>query len=187
MNNFEHISKTGRNNSLTELVRQAKEGRSLDHQRDMINAIAAELNISVMDCAAAIVYLWEQNQAENPDGEKPKVSPAKEPLHQPVRHLVKFVRYRLNVGFKNNVTPEMLKKVLVEESGVDIKNITNIRIQENFTLIDLPDEMPQEIFLHLKTVEINHRQLDIRRIKPRKKKRGNKFGRHAGQKNALLS
>jgi hypothetical protein len=61
---------------------------------------------------------------------------------------------------------------LVEESGVDKNNINNVNIQNLYTLIELPDEMPPDIFQHLKSVEINQHKLDIRRVKVRNKKRG---------------
>ncbi|MGZ4977253.1 MAG: DbpA RNA binding domain-containing protein [Methylobacter sp.] len=93
---------------------------------------------------------------------------------------IKMIRYRLDVGSKHKVTSEELKKILIEESGVDKNNINNINIQGEYTLVELPDEMPQDIFLHLKSVEIKQRKLDIKRVKARNKKRNNynRRGRH---------
>ncbi|TAN67797.1 MAG: hypothetical protein EPN17_10520 [Methylobacter sp.] len=90
---------------------------------------------------------------------------------------IKMVRYRLDVGCKHQVTSEELKKVLIEEAGVDKNNINIINIQGDYTLVELPDEMPQDIFLHLKSVEIKQHKLDIKRVKARNKKRGNNYRR----------
>lgn len=90
---------------------------------------------------------------------------------------IKMVRYRLDVGGKHQVTPEEIKKVLIEESGVDKNNINNLNIHGDYTLVELPDEMPQDIFLHLKSVEVKQHKLDIRRVKARNKKRGNNYRR----------
>lgn len=150
--------------------------KSLDNQRVLINTIAAELEITVLDCAAALVVLHEASLAtispssSQVQGEKQKLD--EKSSNSPLPG-IRLVRYRLDVGSQHKVTLDEIKKILVEESGVDIKNIANVRIQDCYTLIDLPDEMPQEIFHHLKTVEINQQQLDIRRVKPRNKKRGN--------------
>jgi hypothetical protein len=98
---------------------------------------------------------------------------------------IKMVRYRLDIGKEHQLTLDMLKQVLVEESGVDKNNIGNVKIQDFYTLIDLPDEMPLDIFQHLKTVEINQQKLDIRRVKSRNKKRGtghHRRGRQVGNK-----
>lgn len=86
---------------------------------------------------------------------------------------IKMVRYRLDVGRQHQVSAEELKKILIEESGVDKRNINIINIQGDYTLVELPDEMPQDIFLHLKSVEINQHKLDIKRVKARNKKRNN--------------
>ena len=97
--------------------------------------------------------------------------PVSVPL-EPV-NTIKMVRYRLDVGSQHQLNIETLKKVLVEESGVDKNNINNINIRGLYTLIDLPDAMPPDIFQHLKTVEINARPLAIKRVKSRFKKRSN--------------
>lgn len=95
---------------------------------------------------------------------------------------IKMVRYRLDVGSKHQVTSEELKKILIEESGVDKNNINNINIQGDYTLVELPDEMPQDIFLHLKSVEIKQHKLDIKRVKVRNKRRSNNYGRRGRQR-----
>jgi hypothetical protein len=103
-----------------------------------------------------------------------------------VQSNIKMVRYRLCVGSKHHVTSEELRQVLIEESGVDKNNI-NMIIQGEYTLVELPDEMPQDIFMHLKSVEVRQCRLDIKRVKARNKKRGNNHGRrgkqHATQRN----
>jgi hypothetical protein len=181
-----------RNNLLKDQVQQVIATQDLDGQRRLITAIAAELNASVLECAAAIAYLNEKdlstiiqdntfsgntrqtgNESQN-NFEKPITPPD-----------IRRIRYRLDLGTQHQVTLDKIKTVLVEESGVDIKNITNVRIMDCYTLIDLPDEMPQEIFHHLKTVEINGQKLDIRRVKPRNKKRSNR--RHRNNRGPITS
>lgn len=90
---------------------------------------------------------------------------------------IKMLRYRLNVGSKHQINAEELKKVLIEESGVDKNNINIITIQSDYTIVELPDEMPQDIFLHLKSVEIKQHKLDIKRVKAHSKKRSNNRNR----------
>ena len=95
---------------------------------------------------------------------------------------IKMVRYRLGVGCKHQVTSEELKRLLIEESGVDKNNINIVNIQGDYTLIELPDEMPQDIFLHLKLVEIRQYKLDIKRVKTRNNKRGANHRRRGRQR-----
>jgi hypothetical protein len=168
------IDTLSKNEPLKNRLQQIINRENLDSQREFINTLATELDINSLTCAAALVYLTQSIENTSPPalpGDK-KTDP---PL--PVKNIpqsIKMVRYRLNVGSKHHISLEQLKKVLIEESGVDKNNIHNVNIQGLYTLIELPDEMPPDIFQHLKLVEVNQHKLDIRRVKARNnKKRGN--------------
>jgi DbpA RNA binding domain len=161
---------------------------NLDSQRILIETLVSELGTDLLDCASALLYL--QQQKSQPSAISPpeeNISPSQEPrvTAQPG---IKMVRYRLDVGHKHQLTPDELKKVLVEESGVDKNNINNIDIQSLCTFIELPDEMPHDIFLHLKSVTINQQKLDIKRVKNRHpKKRGHNHSRRVRQRKPKTS
>jgi ATP-dependent RNA helicase DeaD len=59
--------------------------------------------------------------------------------------------------------------VLVEESGVDRKRIGKIDIRHNYTLVELPDGMPADIFQLLSDASIADRRLAIKRVKPNRR------------------
>ncbi|MBK8814110.1 MAG: DbpA RNA binding domain-containing protein [Methylococcaceae bacterium] len=160
----------GEKKLLKEQVKKIIISQNLDNQRRLIKAIASELKISVLDCAAAMAVLSEKNLIDK-NASSGIINAVDKPLPTTLQPVIKFIRYRLDVGNQHALNLIELKKILVEESGVDVKNIANVRIQDTYTLIDLPDEMPQEIFHHLKSVELNGRKLDIRRVKPRNKKK----------------
>ena len=154
-------------------LQQILTSENLDTQRELISAITAGLEIDSLTCAAALAFLT-QTIENTPTA---AVLGEKTPGHPlPTKNMplgIKMIRYRLDVGSKHRITLEQLKRVLVEESGVDKNNINNVIIQNLYTLIELPDEMPPDIFQHLKSVEINQHKLDIRRVKARNnKKRG---------------
>ncbi|MDO9104373.1 MAG: DbpA RNA binding domain-containing protein [Methylovulum sp.] len=136
----------------------------LETQRQIIMALAAEFKVDTLSCAAALLYLL-QTAKMPPRTVKPGVAVVEQDSG------IKMVRYRLDVGSQHQVTLEDLTKVLVEESGVDKKNINNVAIRGLYTLIELPDAMPPDIFQHLKTVEINQQKLDIKRVKARANKK----------------
>jgi len=149
-------------------------------QRHVISALAAEMDIDALACAAALLYLAQTDKLPpRPVSVFEQPSPEIEQAGG-----IKMVRYRLDVGSRHQVTLEDIKKVLVEESGVDKNNINNVAIRGLYTLIELPDAMPPDIFQHLKTVEINQQKLDIRRVKPRNsKKRGFPHSRRGSRRN----
>jgi hypothetical protein len=153
---------------------------NLDSQRELICSLATELEIDSLTCAATLVCLVQAIENKSPlVFPENKIADSQLPAKKPPLG-IKMVRYRLDVGSKHRITLEQLKKVLIEESGVDKNNINNVNIQSLYTLIELPDEMPPDIFQHLKSVEINQHKLDIKRVKTRKnKKRGNNHMRRS--------
>ncbi len=168
-------------NRLKNRLQQILTHENLALQRSSIKTIASELNIDSLDCASALLYLLQNVN---------NISLVEQEINSSLLSVtsqsnMKMVRYRLAVGSEHQITLETLKRVLIEESGVDKNNISNVKIQSSYTLIDLPDEMPLDIFQHLKLVEINQQKLDIRRVKARNKKRGNghhRRGRQTGVK-----
>ena len=155
-------------------LQQVLARENLASQRTLITTLADELNTNSLNCAAALLYLLQEANDVIIMPEQ-KTGITINPPH------IKMVRYRLAVGSQHHINAELLKQVLVEESGVDKNNINNINIQDSYTLIDLPDEMPIDIFQHLKLVEINQHKLDIRRVKNRHKNRGNNHFRRGRQ------
>ncbi|WP_394753515.1 DbpA RNA binding domain-containing protein [Crenothrix sp.] len=178
---------------------------NLQDQRTLLATLAAELAVDVLDCGAALLHIMQQDgypsslsSADTPNAMSSTSTRidarvmticiaqpnAQACLAEPVLPFtsvtptIKMLRYRLDIGKKHQLTVKDLKKVLVEESGVDINNINNVMIHGQYTLIELPDEMPQDIFQHLKTVEINQQKLNIKRLKSRTKKQANNRFRH---------
>lgn len=152
-------------------IRENSTSEALNVSRELIQKIAVELNISYLDCAAALALAQTQlatTSSSDANQNKPESGSFKKTHTAGIR----LIRYRLDIGRNHKVNMEVLKKVLVEESGVDVNNIVNLRIEDNFSLVDLPDEMPQEIFHHLKNFEINSQKLAIKRLKFRNKRRG---------------
>jgi hypothetical protein len=148
-------------------IQQILDSENLDTQCALISAIATELGIDNLICAAALVRLLQTIKPAVFLSDQKTEHQSSSKSSQPG---IKMVRYRLDVGSKHQVTLEGLKKLLIDESGVDKNNINNVNIQGLYTLIELPDEMPPDIFQHLKSVEINQHKLDIRRVKTRNKK-----------------
>lgn len=145
-------------------LQQILDNKNLTAQRDLVSVMAAQLNVDIVDYCAALLYLTHAKIM--PQDNKPPVV-----MHNAPE--IKMLRYRLDVGSNHQITPEALKKLLVDESGVDIKLLNYINIQADYSIVELPDAMPADIFQHLKTVEFNQQKLAIKRIKPRNtKKRG---------------
>jgi hypothetical protein len=82
-------------------------------------------------------YINLSKASQSPTG---KQNGDEKPLPNKLTPSIRLVRYRLDVGFQHKVSLDEIKKVLVEESGVDVNNIANVRIQDCYTLIDSSPE-----------------------------------------------
>ncbi len=70
--------------------------------------------------------------------------------------------YRIEVGHEHGVQPGNIVGAIANESGLDSRYIGRLSIRGNYSLIDLPEGMPVEIFEHLKKVWVMQQQLRIR-------------------------
>ena len=80
-------------------------------------------------------------------------------------------RYRIEVGYQNDVKPGNIVGAIANEAGLDSQYIGHIDIQEDHTFVDLPRGMPFEVLLELKKAWVCGKQLDIAPVEqPRAKK-----------------
>ncbi len=93
-------------------------------------------------------------------------------------------RYRIEVGNNNNVKPGNILGAVANEADMDSEYIGSIQIFDNFSTIDLPDEMPDEVFKLLQKTVVNGNRLNIAELTEKNntatvggKKRKRNFGR----------
>jgi len=98
-------------------------------------------------------------------------------------------RFRLAVGHAHQVKPGNIVGAIANEAGIDSQYIGHIEIFDDFTTIDLPADMPRDIFMALKKTWVCGQKLEISRMgeegraaKPRKPAAGRKFDRKGGKK-----
>lgn len=72
--------------------------------------------------------------------------------------------YRLAVGRAHRVKPANIVGALINEAGLDGQLIGHIDIQEDYSLVDLPEGMPRQIFRDLQKVWVAGQQLKISRV-----------------------
>jgi ATP-dependent RNA helicase DeaD len=86
-------------------------------------------------------------------------------------------RFRIEVGRQHNVKPGNIVGAIANEAGLDAKFIGHIDIQDNYSFVDLPKDMPQDVFLDLKKIRVCGQSLNLSRseqegMKPPRKKGG---------------
>ncbi len=80
-------------------------------------------------------------------------------------------RYRIEVGYKHEVKPGNIVGAIANEAGIDSQYIGRINIHDDFSLVDLPEDMPKELFKSLKYVWVSGQQLQISRLSGERKPR----------------
>lgn len=91
-----------------------------------------------------------------------------------------MARFRLEVGRQHGVKPGNIIGCIANEAGLDGEFIQKLNIEDNFSTVDLPADMPKALVNELKGAWVCGQQLKIapvkeggqvakRRLKPRKK------------------
>ncbi len=150
-------------NQLENKLRIIIKDNDLTEFKVLANKIALELDVNSVDCAAALLCLLQDHFKSLHEEQRDNVKQIQASAPRDLRMLW----YRLEVGRKHQVTVDALKRLLVDESGVESCLIGRIDFRDKHTLIQLPSGMPQELLQHLKAVTINQQKLDIKRLKNR--------------------
>ena len=72
--------------------------------------------------------------------------------------------YRIEVGTKHDVTPGSIVGVIAAEASLEAKHIGRIDIFDTYSLLDLPEGMPQHILDNLKNVRLAGQTLRISHV-----------------------
>jgi ATP-dependent RNA helicase DeaD len=77
---------------------------------------------------------------------------------------VKLIRYRVDVGYKDGVKPGNLVGAIANTADLDSEYIGQIEIYNDFSTVDLPDGMPNDVVSLLQNARVSNRPLALRPI-----------------------
>jgi ATP-dependent RNA helicase DeaD len=77
---------------------------------------------------------------------------------------IEMETFRIEVGHAHGVKPGNIVGAIANETGIDGDHIARIKIEENYSTVELPAGMPKELFQELKKVRVVGQQLNISRI-----------------------
>ncbi|SFV88179.1 DEAD-box ATP-dependent RNA helicase CshA [hydrothermal vent metagenome] len=101
---------------------------------------------------------------------------------------IPMLRYRVDVGNSNSVKPGNILGAVANEADIDSEFIGSIQIFDNFSTVDLPDEMPKEVLDMLQKTVVCGKRLNMSALTDKNNKAtvgganadsgdGRKFGR----------
>jgi ATP-dependent RNA helicase DeaD len=156
-------------------ITDALESEDLGFFEDLIEGYQSEHNIGLAEIAAALAYLVQR--------ERPLVPEQREELPpEPERRTAKgrpggrearagpprarppeagMKRYRIEVGRDHGVEPKHIVGAIANEAGIESRYIGQIRLYDDYSMVDLPEGLPKEVLAHLKKVWVCGRQLRI--------------------------
>jgi ATP-dependent RNA helicase DeaD len=72
--------------------------------------------------------------------------------------------FRLEVGHRHGVMPGNIVGAIANEAGIDSRDIGRIQIHDDYSTVDLPIGMPNDMLSHLKRIWVGGQQLQISRL-----------------------
>ena len=149
---------------------QSLEVKDLDRFKKLLHTLCENNNISISDVAAGLASQLQQDRPlfpnmtpidskfnekktyekdirSNPQGitrrsESSKKKKSNDDLDMDT--------YRIEAGKNHGVMPKDIVGAIASESGIDGKNIGRIALYDEYSTVDLPKGMPNDIFQHLK-------------------------------------
>jgi ATP-dependent RNA helicase DeaD len=73
-------------------------------------------------------------------------------------------RFRIEVGHRHRVKPGNIVGAITNEAGLDGKFIGHIDIHPEYSLVDLPKDMPEDVFQDLRKMRVCGQVLNLSRV-----------------------
>lgn len=164
----------------------------LEFMQNLVEQYQQEHDVPALEIAAALakMSIGDRQLLLKPEKRKPAARPRAEPKQRQERakpHQRKpqtraarpakgSERFRIEVGHQHDVKPGNIVGAIANEAGLDAQHIGHIDIHTEFSLVDLPKGMPNEVFQDLRKAWVCGQRLNISRLEEAtgKKKSGPK-------------
>jgi ATP-dependent RNA helicase DeaD len=148
-----------------------------------------EHNIPALEIAAALAKLLQGDtpmlleKSKSPPPQAPRKERDQPPPRKPRKSKPAGVpeegmeRFRIEVGHNHGVKPGNIVGAIANEAGLESEHIGHIDIQDDHSIVVLPQGMPKDVFFDLKKTWVCGQKLNISRLdgeEPPKKRRSPK-------------
>ena len=152
-----------------QLVTNTIEGEDLTFFETLIERYRDEEDLEMVEIAAALAFLAQKERPLQPPERAPKpIKAAKKAVRHgdwPLengkngsdngkRSVGSMQCYRMEVGRMHRVGPKDIVGAIANEADLESRYIGEIQIFDDFSTVDLPDGMPEDVLDHLQTVKI---------------------------------
>ena len=174
----------------TEQLSKTLETPRLDKFREMIVKYVEENDLDMADVAAALTYENQKERPlfpkldnivaprqdnsgkdrdsnkrnrknKEPNQKNGKPQKSERIIRDEDGNEVPMVTYRLEVGKNDNVDPSNIVGAIANEADISSQYIGQIILHDDYSTVDLPDGMPDDIFKTLKKARVRSKALNI--------------------------
>lgn len=173
-------------------VAETLKSQDLSFFRQVMVEMCEEYECSMEDAAAAMAYLMQKDRPLDPPSKASKRTDdsrerSKPQDERPSRRRreergsdddadVKMESFQIGVGHQHGVSPREIVGAIANEGGIEGRYIGRIQIYDDFSTIDLPEGMPDDILQTLQRTRVCSQPLNLERLKgkvPERQGRGN--------------
>ena len=144
--------------------------------REILEQYQFEHNIPALDIAAALAKIVrgdkplllkkeQEKEKSSRDDNRESSRPRNKMRSKDERFLTGvepgMQRYRIEVGHEHKVRPGNIVGAIANEAGIESKHIGRINIFDDYSIVDLPEGMPKEVFQHLQNTYVAGRKIQI--------------------------
>lgn len=148
-----------------EQILGALQSEDLSFFEELVDGCQQEYEVEPRRIAAAMAYLLQQDRPLIPEEEVFEEPPAQStPRFSGGRRGSAdegLRRYRIEVGKVHGVVPGHIVGAIANEAKISNRDIGQIKIFHDFSLVDLPENMPAAAFRHLQKVWVCGQQLQL--------------------------
>ena len=154
-----------------QLITETLESEELEFFESLIDGYQSEHDVGLSEVAAALAFLVQRERplmipqdAPAPDRMARQTERDREPGPRPRprdEDTPDMVGYRLEVGREHGVEPKHIVGAIANEAGLESRYIGRIELHDDYSIVDLPDGMPRDVFRHLQKVRVCGRPLNL--------------------------
>jgi len=148
----------------------------------LVEQYQQEHNVPALEIAAALAMMLQgstpmllqhkqtvttaknRDREETRRGKQPAAKEHTRPARKSAAPEKGMERFRIEVGHVHGVKPGNIVGAIANEADIESQYIGRINIHDDYSLVDLPEGMPKEIFNDLKKVRVAGQQLRISRL-----------------------
>ena len=167
-----------------EQIAEAMESQDLEFFEELIDSYQHQYDVGLRRIASTLAYLLQKDKPLQVDNTAEPVE-----VDEPVRAGKDTVstdgnlsRYRIEVGRTHGVEPKHIVGAIANEANIKSRDIGQIKIYNEYCLVDLPRAMPTALFRHLQKVWVCGQQLQISPADDRQSSPVGKPKRQSGQR-----